>query len=136
MVFNILGLSLDKIMELKNLANNNDLFEALKKQTRKQKQMNLNKKVSKVTERPKTETPSVFDFINNKLRPKKGKFVVLLTGGSLMPSCHFIVAFEVYTGSTKICEAFGCYLHPCCGCVSLGSWLPYSSLFPVFCLSL
>lgn len=67
------GLSLDKIMELKNLANNNNLFDALKKQKRKQKQQNLNKKDSKSTEGPKTKSPSVFDFINNKLRPKKVK---------------------------------------------------------------
>lgn len=98
MVDVFLGLSLDKIMELKNLADNNDLFDALKKQKRKQKQQSSTKKDSKLTEGPKTKSPSVFDFIN-KLRPTKGGFVILLTGSGqavlLMPPCYYIVTFEV-----------------------------------------
>lgn len=64
------GITLDKIMELKSMANNDDLFNAMKKQKRKNKQQNHKK--SEATNNHKTSSPSVFNFINSKLHQSKG----------------------------------------------------------------
>lgn len=128
--FNFLGLSLDKIMELKNLANNNDLFDALKKQKRKEKQQNLKKKDSKSTEGPKTKSPSVFDFIN-KLRPTKGRFVIILTGSTRQyadASMLLYITLEVKTISAKICEVFAVTMY----CMSLY----YTNVVCRYCLEI
>ena len=61
------GKSLDKIMELKEIAGDRDLYDVMKKQKKKHK---TGAKTSKGKDRPKCG--SVFDFINKKLGSKKG----------------------------------------------------------------
>lgn len=62
------GKSLDKIMELQEKSGNQDLFDAMKKDKRKQ-----NKEDAKVKAGYKVqEKTNVFDFINKKLGGKKG----------------------------------------------------------------
>ncbi|XP_064649399.1 zinc finger CCCH-type with G patch domain-containing protein-like [Lineus longissimus] len=63
------GKSLDKIMELKEKAGDLSLFDALKKDKIAKKK--LEKKLAKAYEKAETN-PDVFDFINKKLRGKKG----------------------------------------------------------------
>lgn len=57
-------------MELKSVANNDDLFNAMKKQKRKNKQQN--RKKSEATINHKTSSPSLFNFINSQLHQSKG----------------------------------------------------------------
>ncbi|KAJ8300599.1 hypothetical protein KUTeg_022118 [Tegillarca granosa] len=64
-----LGKSLDKIMELKELAGEQDLFDVMKRLEKKKKQQE--KKEAKKSQKPK-EKINVFDFINKKLGGKKG----------------------------------------------------------------
>ncbi|KAJ8316774.1 hypothetical protein KUTeg_005676 [Tegillarca granosa] len=63
------GKSLDKIMELKELAGEQDLFDVMKRLEKKKKQQE--KKEAKKSQKPK-EKINVFDFINKKLGGKKG----------------------------------------------------------------
>ena len=61
------GKSLDKIMELKERAGNQDLYDVMKKRKRKRKTQPAN------TQQPAKRKPkSVFDFINRKLGKTKG----------------------------------------------------------------
>ncbi|CAL1527389.1 unnamed protein product [Lymnaea stagnalis] len=66
------GKSLDKIMELKEMAGNADLFNAMKKLEKRQKLME--KKQGELEEKRKgvKENWGVFGFINNKLGEKEG----------------------------------------------------------------
>ncbi|KAL3871835.1 hypothetical protein ACJMK2_039807 [Sinanodonta woodiana] len=62
------GKSLDKIMELKEMSGDINMFDPMKKMEKKKKKaINKQEKSSK-----KKETPNVFDFINKKLGGKKG----------------------------------------------------------------
>ncbi|KAK3610986.1 hypothetical protein CHS0354_015102 [Potamilus streckersoni] len=68
------GKSLDKIMELKEMSGDMNMFDAMKKlEKKKKKAINKQEKSSK-----KTETPNVFDFINKKLGGKKGNLSDLI----------------------------------------------------------
>ncbi|ESP04471.1 hypothetical protein LOTGIDRAFT_170716 [Lottia gigantea] len=65
------GKSLDKIMELKEQAGDQDLFDVMKK-TKKKKVKKSGTGSSSLGIRP-TKSTDVFDFINKKLRGKKGE---------------------------------------------------------------
>lgn len=69
------GKSLDKIMELKELAGEQDLFDVMKRLEKKKKQQE--KKEAKKSQKPK-EKINVFDFINKKLGGKKGNIKDLI----------------------------------------------------------
>ncbi|KAK6195206.1 hypothetical protein SNE40_000680 [Patella caerulea] len=63
------GKSLDKIMELKEIAGDQDLFDAMKKLKKKTKKTEDKNRQPKQTSQP----TDMFDFINKKLRGKKGE---------------------------------------------------------------
>ena len=71
----VAGKSLDKIMELKELAGNRDLYDVMKKQKRKQKKIDEN--AAKQYEQKKKI--NVFEFINKKLGDETSKKVVNLS---------------------------------------------------------
>ncbi|XP_071097176.1 zinc finger CCCH-type with G patch domain-containing protein-like [Haliotis cracherodii] len=71
------GKSLDKIMELKEIAGDQDLFDALKKLKRKKRKEE--KKAAAGTPVVRETPPNVFDFINKKLRGKKGNLGELVS---------------------------------------------------------
>ncbi|KAL5012745.1 hypothetical protein ScPMuIL_011296 [Solemya velum] len=65
------GKSLDRIMELKEIAGERDIFDVMKKLEKRKKK--LEAKALKEKETPRVEKKSgVFDFINKKLGGKKG----------------------------------------------------------------
>ncbi|XP_045194698.2 zinc finger CCCH-type with G patch domain-containing protein-like [Mercenaria mercenaria] len=70
------GKSLDKIMELKEIAGERDLFDVMKKQERKMKKQE--EKLKKQYQVGKQYMPNMFDFINKKLHGKKGKLSELI----------------------------------------------------------
>ena len=66
------GKSLDKIMELKAIAGDQDLYDVMKKEKKKRRRRDARHTEAgptKQTAKPK----NVFDFINKKLSKKKGK---------------------------------------------------------------
>jgi len=65
-----LGKSLDKIMELKQIAGDQDLYDVLKKQKRKQKKV---EKAAAESYEKNVNKHTVFDFINKKIGHKKGE---------------------------------------------------------------
>lgn len=69
------GKSLDKIMALKQIAGNRDMFDVMKKEEKKKKKHA--EKLEKQYHKAK-ELPNVFDFINKKLHGKKGKLSELI----------------------------------------------------------
>jgi len=69
------GKSLDKIMELKALAGDRDLYDVSRKQRRKQASVDAAAANGYVAKKIQFSTP-VFDFINVKLSNKKsGNFI-------------------------------------------------------------
>ena len=70
------GKSLDKIMELKEKAGNQDLFDVLKKEKRRQRKLQA-KKTSQNKKTPQDKT-DVFGFINKKLHGKRGRTCLFL----------------------------------------------------------
>ena len=69
----ISGKSLDRIMKLKEIAGERDMFDVLKKQEKKMKKEN--EKRIKAFNKP--AKANVFDFINKKLGGKKGKLFLI-----------------------------------------------------------
>ena len=76
----LLGKSLDKIMELKALAGDQNLYDVLKQQKHKQKRVEqraVEQRAADAYKRSAAEKGvSVFDFINKKIGHKKGNNVV------------------------------------------------------------
>ena len=73
--FRHVGKSLDKIMELKAIAGDRNLYDVLRKQRRKQKAVDAAAADGYTAKKAQLSTP-VFDFINVKLSGKKsGTFV-------------------------------------------------------------
>ncbi|KAI8771006.1 zinc finger CCCH-type with G patch domain-containing protein [Biomphalaria glabrata] len=70
------GKSLDKIMELKEMSGNDDMFNAMKKLEKRQKLMEK-KELEKEERKERKDNWGVFGFINNKLGDKKGQYRVL-----------------------------------------------------------
>ncbi|XP_033724992.1 zinc finger CCCH-type with G patch domain-containing protein-like [Pecten maximus] len=64
------GKSLDTIMQLKEIAGEQDLFDVMKNREKKQKAQE--KKQAQAYEKMKTKDHNVFDFINRRLGGKKG----------------------------------------------------------------
>ena len=68
---NVTGKSLDKIMELKERAGDKDLYDVMKK--RRKHQCKAEKSMAKqYVAKKSSEQINVFDFINRKLKGKKG----------------------------------------------------------------
>jgi len=66
------GKSLDKIMELKQLAGDRDLYDAMRRQRRRQKVVDARAaKAYKSHEARSQSSGYVFDIINRKLNPRR-----------------------------------------------------------------
>ncbi|XP_067662235.1 zinc finger CCCH-type with G patch domain-containing protein-like isoform X2 [Haliotis asinina] len=96
------GKSLDKIMELKEIAGDQDLFDALKKLKRKKRKEE--RKAASSNPVVRDTPPNVFDFINKKLRGKKGNLSELVShhaSGSKSKTSHHIPESELRKKSDK-----------------------------------
>ena len=83
-LINILGKSLDKIMELKEQAGDKDLYDVMKKKQKHQRKSE--KSMAKQhTVKKSSGKINVFDFINKKLKGKKGENVNL---SSIISKAH------------------------------------------------
>ena len=68
------GKSLDKIMELKQIAGDRDLYDVMRRMSRRQKVINSNAAKAYSTDSSQSRSQSagyVFDIINNKLGSRK-----------------------------------------------------------------
>jgi len=72
MICLIVGKSLDKIMELKQLAGDRDLYDVMRRQKRRQKVVDANAAKAYSSSRVKSQSSGyVFDIINHKLNTRK-----------------------------------------------------------------
>jgi len=68
----IAGKSLDKIMELKQLAGDRDLYDVMRRQRRRQKVVDTRAAKSYKSDEARAQSSGyVFDIINRKLNPRR-----------------------------------------------------------------
>ena len=68
----VVGKSLDKIMELKQLAGDRDLYDVMRRQKRRQKVVDANAAKAYSSSTAKSQSSGyVFDIINHKLNSRK-----------------------------------------------------------------
>ncbi|XP_025113334.1 zinc finger CCCH-type with G patch domain-containing protein-like isoform X2 [Pomacea canaliculata] len=77
------GKSLDRIMELKEMAGSSDLFDAMKRLEKQKKKADKKREDDATRDklRSSNKPPNVFDFINRRLHGKRGDLSSLGTGG-------------------------------------------------------
>ena len=72
----VTGKSLDQIMELKERAGDKDLYDVMKK--KRKRQYKAEKSMAKqYVAKKSSEQTNVFDFINKKLKGKKGIYIFI-----------------------------------------------------------